>query len=154
MKKWTCCVSMAALVLGLAFTVGCDWSAGGTDDGFNTSQGAGVNINFSGVYDGALGGGRAVSQTSGAGAIWRLVISQGGNRVDVTDNQGSTYSGTVGSPGAVSAGSSGVFPAGAQPLQALLLPAVAARLTTQAELDVREFRSARAAHHASYAARL
>jgi YD repeat-containing protein len=107
------------LALALCLAVGCDWSAGGSDDGFNTSQGAGISVNLSGVYHGSLGGGRAVAQTSGPGAITRLTINQAGNTVEVTDNQGSSYRGTVGAPGAVSsANDSGVYPAGAELVQA------------------------------------
>jgi hypothetical protein len=93
--------SIPAALLALAVTglVGCDWSSNSTS--LNTSQGAGVNINFSGVYDGNLAGGKAVDKPT-KGNILRLVISQSGNRVEVVDNQGSRYEGTVGSPGVVS----------------------------------------------------
>lgn len=79
---------------------GCEWSGGGGSGSFNTSQGAGINVNFSGVYDGRLSGGRAVQNTSGS-PITRLVISQSGNRLDVRDNNGSSYTGQVGTPGAI-----------------------------------------------------
>ena len=113
MKKYLVWLCIASLSVVLA---GCDWSSGGSSDGFNTSQGAGVNINVSGVYAGAIGG-RAVERTSGAGQILSLVISQSGNTVEVTDNQGSRYQGTVGSPGAVARASGGIFPAGAELVQ-------------------------------------
>lgn len=115
MKKTAINLCTAALTGSLLVLTACDWSSGG-DTGFNTSRGAGVNVNFSGVYSGT-GGGRAVSQTS-AGNITTLTISQGGNRVDVRDNQGSSYSGSVGSPGAVSDGADGTYPAGAEIAQA------------------------------------
>lgn len=108
---------LAASLLGVGLVVGtgCDWSSGG--DSINTSQGAGVNINFSGVYNGNISG-RAVERTS-AGAIASLTIRQSGNRVEVTDSQGSRYAGSVGSPGVVStAGSEGTYPSGAQLVQA------------------------------------
>jgi hypothetical protein len=96
--------------------IGCDWSSNSTS--LNTSQGAGVNINFSGVYDGNLAGGKAVDKPT-KGNILRLVISQSGNRVEVVDNQGSRYEGTVGSPGVVSQpDSSGAYPVGAELVQA------------------------------------
>jgi len=100
----------AGVIAGLVFLLGCEWTT--NTDSFNTSQGAGANINFSGVYYGHLGGGRAVSSTSG-GSINRLVIMNSGNAIQVTDNQGSTYTGTIGSPGVIAAQSSGTYPAGA-----------------------------------------
>ncbi len=110
--------NIPAVLLALAMTglMGCDWSSNSTS--LNTSQGAGVNINFSGVYDGNLAGGKVVSKPS-KGNIVRLVISQSGNRVEVVDNQGSRYEGTVGSPGVVSQpDSSGAYPVGAELVQA------------------------------------
>ena len=113
MKKYLVWLCIASLSVVLA---GCDWSSGGSSDGFNTSQGAGININISGVYAGAIGG-RAVERTSGAGQILSLVVSQSGNTVEVSDNQGSRYQGTIGSPGAVAKATGGVFPAGAELVQ-------------------------------------
>lgn len=111
--KYVPAVMIALAVAGIA---GCDWSSNSTS--LNTSKGAGVNINFSGVYDGNLAGGKVVSKTSG-GNILRLVLSQSGNRVEVVDNQGSRYEGTVGSPGIVSEpDSNGAYPAGAELVQA------------------------------------
>ncbi len=105
----------AVACVGALLGAGCDWSAGGSS--LNTSQGAGLNINFSGVYNGNIGG-RAVDRTS-AGTIDRLTIRQTGNRVEVVDSQGSRYEGSVGSPGIVSqAGASGRFPSGAELVQA------------------------------------
>ena len=102
-------VMAAALALG----VGCDWSGGSGSDSFNTSRGASVNLNFSGVYDGLLSGGRAVAKTSN-GNITRLVLTQSGNSVEVIDNQGSKYTGNVGSPGAIAEPTdSGAYPVGA-----------------------------------------
>lgn len=92
---------------------GCDWSSQGTS--LNTSQGAGVTINFSGVYNGNISG-RAVDRTS-AGTISRLTIRQSGNRVEVVDSQGSHYEGSVGAPGLVASPTDGEFPAGAELMQ-------------------------------------
>ena len=113
MKKYLVWLCIASLSVVLA---GCDWSAGGSSDGFNTSRGAGVNINVSGVYSGAING-RAVERTSGAGQILSLVVSQSGNTVEVTDNQGSRYQGTIGAPGAVASATGGIYPAGAELVQ-------------------------------------
>lgn len=85
-------VTLCALLGGFALIVGCDWTSGG--DSWNTSGGAG-SINFSGVYNGNLSGGRAVERTTG-GPVTRLVLSQQGNALEVTDNNGSTYRGTIG----------------------------------------------------------
>lgn len=112
-------MKFAAVVAGCAavamyLNLGCDWSSQGTS--LNTSQGAGVNINFSGVYEGAIDG-KAVAKTT-RGTISRLVIQQTGNRVDVTDSQGSHYEGSVGSPGVVSdPNTDGSYPAGAELVQ-------------------------------------
>lgn len=109
--------SMAGLVAGLVLltNAGCDWSSGGGTNSFNTSQGAGVSLNFSGVYRGELSGGKAVEKTSG-GNIQTLTISMVGNSVTVVDNQGSTYRGSVGAPGLL-ASPDGTIPAGAEFVQ-------------------------------------
>lgn len=113
--KMKCMMLAASLVgVGLVLGAGCDWSSGG--DSLNTSQGAGVNINFSGVYNGNISG-RAVDRTS-AGTISHLTIRQSGNRVEVTDSQGSRYSGSVGAPGVVSQPTGdGGYPPGAELVQ-------------------------------------
>jgi hypothetical protein len=117
MKKivWTSIVGLAAGILVLS-TSGCDWSSSGSSGSFNTSQGAGINVNFSGFYRGELSGGKAVERTAN-GNILTFTISQVGNRITVTDNQGSTYSGSVGSPGLVAQPSGGVYPPGAELVQ-------------------------------------
>lgn len=89
-------LALSAVTFGLV--AGCDWSSNGTS--FNTSKGAGVNINFSGVYNGQIGG-KAVAKTT-KGTISRLTISQTGNRIEVVDSQGSRYVGSVGAPGVAS----------------------------------------------------
>ncbi len=108
-------IMLAATVagVGLLLGAGCDWSSQGGS--LNTSQGAGVNINFSGVYNGNISG-RAVDRTS-AGTISRLTIRQSGNRVEVIDSQGSRYEGSVGAPGLIASPSEGVFPPGAELVQ-------------------------------------
>ncbi len=105
---------LASSLVVTALITGCDWST--HDAGFNTSEGAGVSINFSGYYH-ATEGGRLVKNTS-AGNIVSLTIQQAGNSVEVHDNQGSTYRGTIGAPGAVSSSSGGSYPSGAQLVQA------------------------------------
>jgi len=110
----------AAAVASTVALVGCDFTTG-SDASVNTSKGASVNINFSGFYSGIIGSaatgpgrdGRAVADTSGA-PIRTFVVGQTGNRLDVTDNNGSTYRGNTGSPLLVaSPDSDGVIPAGA-----------------------------------------
>lgn len=105
----------SALVVTMLFT-GCDgWST--NDAGFNSSEGAGATVNFSGFYKGYPDGSRAVKNTS-AGNIVSITIQQGGNTVEAHDNQGSTYRGSVGSPGAVSPSSDSGYSAGAELVQA------------------------------------
>ena len=121
MKRFTLLAGSVLAALGIVAFVGCDWSSNSTD--FNTSKGAGLNINWTGTYFGQLPGGRLVSQTSG-GPITRLVIQNSGNTLEVTDNNGSRYVGRIGSPGIVSAPSVNpetgevVYPAGAEIVQA------------------------------------
>lgn len=113
--KWMM-LSATMIGVGLMLGTGCDWSSGGSSS-LNTSQGAGININFSGVYNGNIDG-RAVDRTT-AGTISYLTIRQTGNQLEVVDSQGSHYEGSVGSPGLVStAGSDGTFPPGAELVQA------------------------------------
>lgn len=112
---------LAALSLGLVFSTGCEWTGGGGTSSYNTSQGAGVNLNFSGVYNGTFGGGKAVANSSGA-AITRFVLTQSGNAVEVLDNNGNRYKGNVGSPGlaftpSTDATVASVIPAGAQVME-------------------------------------
>ena len=110
MKKLYGIGLVAGVIAGLVFLLGCEWTT--NTDSFNTSQGAGANINFSGVYFGKLAGGRAVSGTSGA-PISRLVLQHAGSAVKVLDNNGSTYEGSIGSPGVIAPASGGVYPVGA-----------------------------------------
>jgi hypothetical protein len=86
------------VVAGLAAITtltGCDWSSG-SQENFNTANQSALT-NVSGFYKGLLGGGRAVATTSN-GSILSLNIQQSGNRVEILDNQGSNYVGSVGSP--------------------------------------------------------
>ncbi len=115
MKRYFAWLMAAGLVACTVSLTACEWGSGG-DTGFNTSEGAGAQVNFSGVYKGMLAGG-VIDQTSG-GPIGQLVIQQAGNAVEVTDDHGSVYRGTVGSPGAVSEAVSGTYPSGAQLVQA------------------------------------
>jgi hypothetical protein len=108
---------IAASVVGTLLISGCEWGSSGSDGSFNTSQGAGVQLNFSGVYRGTMSGGKLVASKGGA-PVTSLTIFQSGNAIEVTDNNGSTYRGNVGSPGAVSDSSSGTFPVGAELAQA------------------------------------
>ena len=103
---------VAAVAVALAIGAGCEWN-GPDSESVNTSQGAGINLNFSGTYDGLFSGGLAV-QYSGLGSITRLIIAQNGNELDVTDNLGNHYRGRVGSPGTVSNPdpTTGAFPDG------------------------------------------
>ncbi|OGV68380.1 MAG: hypothetical protein A2283_05220 [Lentisphaerae bacterium RIFOXYA12_FULL_48_11] len=103
---------MAGAVSGLAaLFLGCEWES--TDDGFNTSKGAGASVNFSGVYRAASGGVLAGSN------ITQIVVAQSGNAVEVWDNNNSYYTGSVGSPGIVGSADavSGAYSAGAVMVQ-------------------------------------
>jgi hypothetical protein len=116
MKRFLNMCGVTLLAGSVILTIsGCDWSSGGGTNSFNTSQGAGVNLNFSGVYRGELAGGKVVGKTS-AGNIQTLTISQTGNRLTIVDNQGSRYSGSVGAPGLVAL-PDGTIPAGAEFVQ-------------------------------------
>ena len=102
---------LTSSLLGMAVVFwGCDWTGGG-DGGFNTSRSE-IDVNISGVYQGALSGGNAVSNTSGA-PIRNLVIQQSGNVLQITDSNGQAYRGTIGLPGNVFDGS-GVVPSGSE----------------------------------------
>lgn len=94
MKRFA--LSMIALTAATAtvFVTSCDWSSG-SQANFNTSNQSSLT-NISGFYQ-ASRGGRAVNGTS-RGNINSLTIQQSGNRVEVVDNQGSRYTGSVGAP--------------------------------------------------------
>lgn len=107
MRRFALPLSVLGLTAILGLMVGCEWDSGGE---FNTSQGAGANVNFSGVYtarSGDLVEGRGVN---------RLLITQTGNSIQVQDESGAVYEGNIGSPGVVANG--GVsYPIGATMLQ-------------------------------------
>ena len=65
--------SVVVVALSLAVGAGCEWS-GPESDSINTSQGAGIDVNYSGVYDGLLSGGKAVS-------AWRSVFRRRARRL-------------------------------------------------------------------------
>lgn len=119
MKRAVSISGITALAGLLMFSGGCEWSGGGGSGSFNTSQGAGISVNFSGVYRGNYDGGKAVQSSSGA-AITRLTLTQAGNTIEVIDNNGNRYSGKVGSPGLVYSptADSLVIPPGAELMQA------------------------------------
>jgi len=100
----------------ISLVVSCDdkWEKGGD---FNTSQGAGINVNFSGVYRARTSGAPLVPAGDEA-EITRLIITQIGNTIEVRDDYNKLYTGYIGSPGVMSPSSSGSYPAGATMLQA------------------------------------
>ncbi len=75
------------------FLVACDWESG-SQANYNSRSN---NVNISGVYEGQLSGGRAVSNTSN-GSVRTLNIQQSGNTIRIVDNQGSRYDGRVSAP--------------------------------------------------------
>lgn len=97
----------ALAIAATVFLTACDWSSGSSED-FNTSGGS-ANVNVSGFYQGVQGA-PVVARTS-RGGIESLVIQQSGNRIDVTDSNGSTYTGSIGSPNLLASGNA--IPAGA-----------------------------------------
>ena len=113
--KRTLSIITTVTALAVATTlVSCDWSSGGSGSGFNTSK-TNLDVNISGTYRGQING-KAVSNTSG-GNITQLVIQQSGNVVEVHDNQGSTYRGSVGIPNVALTGADGtaaMLPLGAE----------------------------------------
>lgn len=102
-------VSSLALMAMLLVT-GCDWEDGGE---FNTSKGAGVNINISGMYSARSG--ELVTGVS----ISTMLITQIGNAIEVRDSNNSLYTGSVATPGVMGLGGSILgYPTGADMLQA------------------------------------
>ncbi|WFB35140.1 hypothetical protein P3T73_13320 [Kiritimatiellota bacterium B12222] len=95
MKRLYRSILPVATLAGIFMLTACDWSSG-SQENFNTSGGS-SSVNISGFYSGNVNGGRAVAQTSN-GNITSFTIQQSGNRVDVIDNQGSTYVGSIGAP--------------------------------------------------------
>lgn len=92
---------------------GCEWEDA---DDFNTSQGAGIAVNFSGVYRPREGSVVVPPDIS------RLILTHVGNTIEVYDSNGSKYEGRIGSPGIVEKPDpvTGIYGAGANMLQAQL----------------------------------
>ena len=107
MKRIAKLCVVAALV-AVALAAGCAWE---DSDDFNTSQGAGADIVFSGMYT------PLESTFIGSTNVTSLLLTQIGNRIDVSDNMNKKYSGSVGSPGVMKASADGTYPAGATLLQ-------------------------------------
>ena len=119
MKNTMMVGGLAALFGLLMLSGGCDWGSGGGNS-FNSSEGAGVQVNFSGYYSGNYPDGKAVETSSGA-PITHLTMTEAGNACQVIDNNGNKYNGSFGSPGLVySTGNSSnsVIPAGAELMNA------------------------------------
>ncbi len=118
MKRSYLLVGIAGMAGVLMLVGGCEWS-GGSNDSFNTSQGAGIQVNFSGVYSGNYPDGKAVETSSGS-PITRLTLTEAGNEVNVIDNNGNKYKGNFGSPGLVFTPTTAnpTIPAGAELMQA------------------------------------
>jgi len=109
MKSMLRAFSIVALSATIAGISGCEWE---DSDDFNTSRGAGVNVNFSGVYKGKSG-----SLINGKEDITQMVLTQTGNHIDVLVNN-VTYSGSIGSPGVAATADAGAYGSGANMLQA------------------------------------
>lgn len=94
----------------LLMYAGCEWESG---DSFNTSKGAGVFVNFSGVYL------PRDSEFIAGTNVTRLIIRQTGNVIEAYDNNGSRYEGKVGTPEIISpgGGNTGIYPDGADMVQ-------------------------------------
>jgi len=110
MKKISAILLVGTLAGVGAMLIGCEWEA--TDNGYNTSKGAGVNVNFSGVYTAKSGSSSVVSSVA---SITQFTIAQTGNALEIWDTNDSYYTGSIGSPGVVSSPDSvtGLYSAGA-----------------------------------------
>ena len=116
MKRMNRAMLLALPLVALVAMIGCEFES---TDGFNTSQGGGSAVNFSGVYTGytaqrsakaVRGGGAVVGGTD----ITRLIITQTGNTIEAYDNHNRYYRGSAGSPGVVGSPlQDGSYPAGA-----------------------------------------
>lgn len=107
MKRFALNLMSLTALSATAFLAACDWESG-SQANFNSRAN---NVNISGVYEGQLSGGRAVSNTS-RGTIHTLNIQQSGNTIRIIDNQGSRYDGRVSAPDVLSDLSSGNLPSG------------------------------------------
>jgi hypothetical protein len=112
-----------------AFVVfqGCEWDSSG-GEGFNTSRGAGIEVNFSGHYRPKAGYSTLIlnspvdplySGTAIAPSLTYFVLTQTASALEVVDNNNSYYTGQIGSPGVMSEPDriTGKYPAGAAMLQ-------------------------------------
>jgi len=102
---------MLALALVVGMT-GCEWEYAGS--GFDTSSGAGINVNFTGMYR------QKTPRSVVRGLpIAHLILTQTGNVIEVLDSRNIYLKGMVGSPGVITeADAAGGFPAGADVAQA------------------------------------
>ncbi len=105
MKKSCCFLFTAILAVFVFLVVSCEMED--YEEGYNTSKGAGVDMNFSGIYRGRQG-----VPVVPARGITNLLLSQHGNMVQVWDNRNSYYEGHVGAPSVVMAPVGITVPAG------------------------------------------
>jgi hypothetical protein len=92
MRKCVAVIAVALVALSFAVFQGCDWEDTGSES-FNTSQGAGATINFSGYYRPRSGAFLMGSN------LTHFVMTQVGNSLEVFDSNNSHYTGSIGSPG-------------------------------------------------------
>lgn len=113
MTKFVAKVSLIGLCGAFAIFQGCDWDDTGSGS-YNTSQGGGINVNFSGYYRPKSGSFLVTSN------VTHFVMTQIGNSLEVYDNNNSYYTGSIGSPGMMSEPNVSTmdYPAGAEMLQA------------------------------------
>jgi len=112
MRKTLTNLCSIGLLSSVALLVGCDWSSGSQDGNNFNLRGSASIANISGFYRGTLQG-RAVAETSN-GNINNFTIQQSGNRIEVIDNQGSRYVGSVGNPLLLVPEGSTTIPVGAE----------------------------------------
>ena len=103
--------AILAMVLVVGMT-GCEWEYAGS--GFDTSSGAGIDFNFTGLYRQKT----ARSVVRGL-PIAHLILTQTGNVIEVLDSRNIYLKGMVGAPGVVTdADAAGGYPPGADVAQA------------------------------------
>ncbi len=78
---------LCAVLLVSALLTACEWNSG---DSFNTSQLGGLTVSFSGYYQGTVSG-------KSGNAVIALTVLQSGSTLEVYDNLGNQYEGTLGS---------------------------------------------------------
>jgi hypothetical protein len=99
---------VALALLAAAALAGCEGDSS-VDSGFGGNAGAQVQADLGGSYAGDFDKGRAVDEiyipgstaTATNGAIRAFAIRQSGAAIQVTDNLGATYAGSVSLPGSV-----------------------------------------------------